>query len=181
MTYFGICVNEGSTSWFLKCQWLKNDLHTFFKTSSHVSRCGRGGWKTYSHILFTPILRNVILSFVLLLQVMICKRLVKRLKCTLCNDVLLSSAYITRIWVFALRATFIKIFLTVVLASVFKLQWIPRMGGGKIAEIHGRQAMLLRHCSDSTSKSMPEVEEDTRPSQIRNNKEADVESNISKA
>jgi len=35
--------------------------------------------------------------------------------------------------------------------------------------------------SDSTSRSIPEVEEETRPGQIRNNKEADVESNISKA
>jgi len=35
--------------------------------------------------------------------------------------------------------------------------------------------------SASTSKSLPEVEEEIRPGQIRNNKEADVESNISKA
>jgi len=35
--------------------------------------------------------------------------------------------------------------------------------------------------SDSTSKSMPEVEEEPRPGQLRNNKKADVESNISKA
>jgi len=32
-----------------------------------------------------------------------------------------------------------------------------------------------------TSKSIPEVEEETTPGQIRNNEEADVESNLSKA
>jgi len=35
--------------------------------------------------------------------------------------------------------------------------------------------------SANTSKSIPEVEEETTPGQIRNNEEADVESNISKA
>jgi len=32
------------------------------------------------------------------------------LKFTYCNGILLSSAYITGIWIFALRPTFIKIF-----------------------------------------------------------------------
>jgi len=35
--------------------------------------------------------------------------------------------------------------------------------------------------SDSTRKSVLEVEEETAPGKIRNNEEADVESNISKA
>jgi len=35
--------------------------------------------------------------------------------------------------------------------------------------------------SACTSKSIPEVEEETTPGRIRNNEEADVESNISKA
>jgi len=50
-------------------------------------------------------------SFVeLLLYVVLCKKLVNRLKCTHCNGILLSSVNITRIWIFALAATFIKYF-----------------------------------------------------------------------
>jgi len=52
-------------------------------------------------------------SFVklILMHVALCKKSVglNRLKCTYCNDILLSSAYITCIWIFALWATFIKI------------------------------------------------------------------------
>jgi len=40
---------------------------------------------------------------------------------------------------------------------------------------------MHRVSSACTSKSIPEVEEETTPGRIRNNEEADVESNISKA
>ena len=134
----------------------------------------------------------------LLLHVALCKKFVKRLKCSLCNGIFLSSACTTRIWIFALRATFIKIFYSdgvfirkmlgtrygpgfsdsrdtmiifsdsrdhfsilrtrigslkhlkntlVMMTSIVKLHWIPRIERGRIAEIQGRQAMLLRHCT----------------------------------
>jgi len=44
------------------------------------------------------------------LHVVICKKLINWLKCTYFNGILLSSAYITRIWILALRATFKKNF-----------------------------------------------------------------------
>jgi len=58
------------------------------------------------------------------------QKVVNRLICTYSSDILLSSAYITGIWLFALRATFIKIF-----SSDADQR---KMGGGRITDSQGR-------------------------------------------
>ena len=83
------------------------------------------------HSYFTKC--GIIRSLNPLLHVVLCKKLVNRLKCTFCSGILLSSAYNTRIWICALRATFTKNVLSVMLTSVgWGAAESPKSTGGKL-------------------------------------------------
>ena len=124
----------------LKKVWGRTQRTSHFKTLSNTSQS-----RTWKRCLYcTPTFHSyftkcdtVLFRYSfgkLLLHVVPCKKLVNRLKCTDCSSIL-SSAYITYNWIFALRATFI----------FQQWCWPAYDRGGRIANIPGWQTMLQHH------------------------------------